>query len=79
MIGYQIPNNAFESLENDESIGREGKEKRGYKKGRDNYLDALKNKVEEENRYPSYLFELKKKKKLPNIRQHDKILYKLTK
>ena len=78
MIGYQIPNNAFESLEDGESTGQEGKEKIGYKKGRDNYLDALKNKVEEENRYPSYLFELKKKK-LPNIRQHDKILYKLTK
>ena len=62
MIGYQIPNNAFESLEDGESTGQEGKEKIGYKKGRDNYLDALKNKVEEENRYPSYLFELKKKK-----------------
>ena len=61
MIGYQIPNDAFESLEDDESIGWEGKEKWGYKKGRDNYLDALKNKVEEEDRYPSYLFELKKK------------------
>ena len=62
MIGYQIPNNAFESLEDGESTGQEGKEKIGYKKGRDNYLDALKNKVEEENRYPSYLFEFKKKK-----------------
>ena len=62
MIGYQIPNNAFESLEDGESMGQEGKEKIGYKKGRDNYLDALKIKLRRRIDIHPICLNLKKKK-----------------